>query len=82
MLNRAGISVGSVDSAYGDKTVNAVKFYQKAVGMSQDGITGKDTYNILKNYKPCTLSSSSSTTWTGLALKEDNSGAAVKSLQT
>lgn len=85
MLNKAGFSVGKVDGIYGENTSEAVKKFQKAVKISQDGIAGKDTYNKLKSYNPSTPSkttTTSSAAWTGQTLKEGSSGTAVKSLQT
>lgn len=79
MLNKAGFNVGSVDGKYGSKTEIAVQAFQKKVGISADGIAGKETYNKLKNYS--SNSSVHSPSWTGQTLKEGSSGQAVKDLQ-
>ena len=38
----------SVDNSYGQKTYNAIKYFQSRNGLSQDGITGTNTW-----YKMC-----------------------------
>lgn len=82
MLEKAGFDVGKVDGIYGDKTANALKSFQKKVGISQDGIAGSTTYSKLKSYKPSTTAKKPPSGWTGQTLREGNSGDAVKSLQT
>lgn len=47
LLNAKGYSCGTVDNDFGSKTETAVKNFQKAVGISQDGIAGKDTWTKL-----------------------------------
>lgn len=55
MLNEKGYSCGSADGIFGTKTKNAVEKYQKAKGLSVDGIVGNNTYaklfadSLLKN---------------------------------
>ena len=39
-LNWAGYNCGNVDGDFGDKTLNAVKLYQEANGLDNDGIFG------------------------------------------
>jgi TP901 family phage tail tape measure protein len=48
-----GYSAGSIDGIFGSKTLAAVKAFQKAVGISVDGIVGKNTKAQfkLKGYK-------------------------------
>ena len=47
LLNARGYSCGSVDGDFGANTENAVKKFQKAKGLTADGIVGKDTWTAL-----------------------------------
>ena len=51
-LINAGYSVGSTgaDGIYGSNTAAAVKAYQKANGLSADGIAGNQTLSNLYHY--------------------------------
>lgn len=55
MLNEKGYACGSADGIFGAKTESAVRSYQKAKGLSVDGIVGDNTYaklladSLLKN---------------------------------
>ncbi len=42
-LNSLGYDAGSTDGIYGDKTVLAVKLFQRDNGLRADGVFGKDT---------------------------------------
>ncbi len=42
-LKELGYYSGSVDGIYGSKTANAVKAFQKACGLTQDGVAGPKT---------------------------------------
>ena len=42
-LNQLGYDCGTVDGKYGDKTVAAVKLYQRNHGLTDDGIAGDKT---------------------------------------
>ena len=44
LLNEFGYDCGEADGIFGKKTVAAVKAYQKAKGLTQDGICGKNTW--------------------------------------
>lgn len=44
LLNESGYDCGEADGIFGAKTVAAVKAYQKAKGLSADGICGKNTW--------------------------------------
>lgn len=44
LLNEFGFDCGSADGIFGQKTMAAVKSYQKAKGLSVDGICGKNTW--------------------------------------
>lgn len=46
-LNEIGYSCGNVDKIFGEKTEKAVKGYQKAKAIKQDGIVGKETWRRL-----------------------------------
>ena len=67
MLNEKGYSCGSADGIFGTKTKNAVEKYQKAKGLSVDGIVGDNTYSKL---------------FTDCLLKNGSRGELVKALQT
>lgn len=47
LLNGLGYSCGTVDSDFGAKTLAAVKAYQKACGLTADGIVGAKTWTKL-----------------------------------
>lgn len=67
MLNEKGYACGSADGIFGAKTESAVKSYQKAKGLSVDGIVGNNTY--AKLFADCLL-------------KRGSRGELVKALQT
>ena len=67
MLNEKGYSCGSADGIFGTKTERAVRSYQKAKGLSVDGIVGNNTYAKL---------------FTDCLLKRGSRGELVKALQT
>lgn len=46
-LNSLGYNCGTVDCDCGSKTVNAIKQFQKAKGLTVDGIVGKNTFSKL-----------------------------------
>lgn len=57
MLNEKGYSCGTADGIFGTKTKNAVEKYQKAKGLSVDGIVGDNTY--AKLFADCLLKNGS-----------------------
>lgn len=59
-LKRWGYYNGNVDGIYGTQTVNAVKYFQRKNGLTQDGIAGPATLKAMGIYS--SSSSSSSTT--------------------
>lgn len=67
MLNEKGYACGSADGIFGTKTKNAVEKYQKAKGLSADGIVGNNTYAKL---------------FTDCLLKNGSRGELVKQMQT
>lgn len=87
-LYKAGFNPGGIDGVYGANTEKAVKEFQKKVGITADGIAGKQTYQALQKYvrtETTTSQSNSSNSndhWTGQTLREGNRGQAVKDLQT
>ncbi len=50
VLNRLGYGAGEVDGIFGSRTENAVKRFQRTVGITVDGIVGKNTWNALMPY--------------------------------
>lgn len=46
-LNALGFNCGTVDGIFGGNTANAVKAFQRAKGLSVDGIVGKNTWRKL-----------------------------------
>ncbi len=49
-LNKLGYGAGNVDGIFGSRTENAVKRFQKSVGITVDGVVGKNTWNALMPY--------------------------------
>lgn len=49
ILNNLGYNAGSVDGIFGTNTENAVKQFQQNMGLSVDGIVGKNTWDKLLN---------------------------------
>ena len=47
LLNGLGYDCGAVDGDFGAKTLAAVKAFQKAQGLSQDGVVGANTWGKL-----------------------------------
>ena len=46
-LNRAGFNSGKVDGIFGNKTLNALKNFQRFFKLPVDGIVGSRTWNVL-----------------------------------
>ncbi len=82
-LTTLGYYYGDITGHYGSLTQNAVKKFQKARGLTQDGVAGDKTIaaieSAVKSSGGAVADSSSSA---GSALREGDSGAAVKDLQT
>lgn len=53
-LNELGYDAGKVDGLVGEKTVAAIRAFQKANSLSQDGIVGKNTWAKLFTGTPAT----------------------------
>lgn len=47
LLNGMGYSCGAADGDFGSKTTAAVKRFQKANGLTQDGVVGTDTWSAI-----------------------------------
>lgn len=47
LLTSLGYSLGTIDGDFGTKTENALKKYQKAKGLTIDGVAGKNTWERL-----------------------------------
>ena len=47
-LNTLGYTTGSLDGIFGAATQNAVRNYQRSVGLSVDGIVGCNTWRSLQ----------------------------------
>ena len=47
-LNTLGYTTGGLDGIFGSATENAVRRYQRAVGLSSDGIVGCNTWRSLQ----------------------------------
>ncbi len=59
-LKRWGYYNGNVDGIYGTQTVNAVKYFQRKNGLTQDGIAGPATLKAMGIYNSGSSSSGSS----------------------
>ena len=49
-LKNAGYYNGQVDGKLGDKTKRAIADFQKAHNLTADGVIGRKTWNVLKDY--------------------------------
>jgi g-D-glutamyl-meso-diaminopimelate peptidase len=47
LLNDKGFDCGNADGIFGAKTLAAVKTYQKAHGLTADGIVGRNTWKSI-----------------------------------
>ncbi|MFD9816253.1 peptidoglycan-binding protein [Streptomyces sp. NPDC059080] len=48
LLRHRGYSAGAADGVYGPRTQRAVRAFQKASGLTQDGVVGPDTWGALR----------------------------------
>ena len=72
-LRELGYLTDTADGIFGDTTEEAIKKFQKAVGLSADGVAGATTQ--------AKLNASNAPENTAVILRQGSSGAAVKSLQ-
>jgi len=63
-LNKQGYNAGKADGIFGNQTLNAVKAYQRAKGLSADGIVGPKTWGTINGGATARPTSSSNTTIT------------------
>ncbi len=77
-LTALGYYYGDISGHYGSLTQAAVKKFQKAKGITQDGIAGTATLNAIANALGSSTSSSSSST----SLREGDENSSVLELQT
>ena len=77
-LTALGYYYGDISGHYGSLTQAAVKKFQKAKGIAQDGIAGTSTLNAIAKALGGSSSGTSSTT----TLREGDNGSAVLELQT
>ena len=81
-LTALGFYWAEVTGSFGAKTETAVKSFQKAYGMSADGVAGTATLNNISTaLKNKGYSSGSSTSLGSSILKEGSTGTAVSNLQ-
>lgn len=81
-LTTLGYYYGDITGHYGSMTQTAVKKFQKARGLTQDGVAGTTTINAIASALKNGGSLSSSSSGVTTALREGDSGTAVKDLQT
>ena len=79
-LTTLGYYYGDVTGHYGNLTQTAVKKFQKARGLTQDGVAGKTTLNAISSALK-TSAGVDETISSGSALREGDSGSAVTELQ-
>lgn len=72
-LRELGYLTDTADGIFGDTTEDAVKAFQKAVGLSADGVVGETTLTK--------LNASNAPENTSVILRQGSTGTAVKSLQ-
>lgn len=82
-LTTLGYYYADITGHYGSLTQSAVKKFQKARGLTDDGVAGTKTLEAIASALKSTGSTSaSSSTSAGGSLREGDTGAAVKELQT
>lgn len=78
-LNYLGYSAGGADGIFGNNTVNAVKSFQKANGLSQTGIVYESTRSLILNK---VNDKKSNTTASKVIAQSGSKGQVVKNIQT
>ncbi len=81
-LNLLGYNCGMADGTYGDQTVQAVKAFQKANSLTEDGIAGKKTLKKMENLRNTPAAAAVQPVQSSdTSLSSGMSGSAVSSLQ-
>ena len=81
-LNLLGYNCGMADGTYGEQTVQAVKAFQKANSLTEDGIAGKKTLKKMENLRnPPAAAAVQPVQSSDTSLSSGMSGSAVSSLQ-
>lgn len=68
-----------VDGRYGSDTRHAVKIFQLANGLQEDGVIGKNTWDML--YSRYAARHTEGEQYPGIVLRQGHKGAAVRSVQ-
>jgi len=69
----------TVDGRFGAGTVSAVKTFQAAAGLKDDGAVGRDTWDLL--YAAHAEAQGPGEIWPGITMRLGQNGATVKSVQ-
>ena len=81
-LTTLGYYYGDITGNFGSLTQQAVKKFQQSRGLTADGIAGTTTINAIASALKSSGSSSASGSTSSTALREGDSGTAVRNLQT
>ena len=81
-LTTLGYYSGDITGNFGSLTQQAVKKFQQSRGLTADGIAGTTTINAIASALKSSGSSSASGSTSSTALREGDSGTAVRNLQT
>lgn len=71
----------TVDGKYGSGTANAVKAYQRIVGLSADGVIGNATWNAIVYDRSSLPGGASGDTWVGMTMQNGMRGQDVTLMQ-
>lgn len=77
----ASLPLLTVDSKYGASTANAVKTYQRIVGLKPDGVIGNATWNAIVYDRSQLPDGANGDTWVGVTMKNGASGQDVNRMQ-
>lgn len=78
-MRYASLPVLTVDGRFGPDTGTAVRTYQRMVGLRVDGAVGAETWDSL--YDTFAALRGAGEVWNGIAIREGDRGAVVKSAQ-